>query len=228
MPLWITPFHLPQGEPVWQVFCAGMLIAIGLTPALESVSRFIFVGRGTLVPVAPPEHLVVIGFYRFVRNPMYVGVMLALTGEAILFHSRGIVSELLCACVGFNLLIWLHEEPSLTRRYPVEYLLYKSRFRAGFPGTHPGTASDLTNRLMVPDIAIEASGNLYHSDSVQINGYARQSVPLKVGLFVAPGIKQTRIRSSPGELVDALEFSRGLLGRNGGERGTFSSTGRTA
>ena len=66
-----------------------MLILAGLTPGLESVRRFIYVGRGTLMPVAPPEHLVVSGFYRYVRNPMYVGVMVALTGEAILFWNRG-------------------------------------------------------------------------------------------------------------------------------------------
>jgi protein-S-isoprenylcysteine O-methyltransferase Ste14 len=89
------------------------------------VRRFIYVGKGTLMPVAPPEHLVVSGFYRYVRNPMYVGVMVALTGEAILFWNRGLVIEAILAFVCFNLFIRRHEESSLTRRHPEEYSQYK-------------------------------------------------------------------------------------------------------
>lgn len=125
LPLWITRFRIPADEPLWQTLIAAVLIFAGLTPALESVRRFIYVGRGTLVPVAPPEHLVVTGFYRYVRNPMYVGVLVALTGEAILFWNRGIVIEAALACLGFNLFVRLHEEPSLTRRHPEEYPRYK-------------------------------------------------------------------------------------------------------
>jgi protein-S-isoprenylcysteine O-methyltransferase Ste14 len=137
LPLWITHFHLPACERWWQILLAGVLIAIGLTPALESVHRFVYVGHGTLIPVAPPEHLVVSGFYRYVRNPMYVGVMVALAGEAILFENRSIVIEMLLAYIGFNILIRLHEEPSLTRRYADEYLLYKRNVPRWFPRLSP-------------------------------------------------------------------------------------------
>jgi protein-S-isoprenylcysteine O-methyltransferase Ste14 len=125
LPLWITHFRIPNGEPLWQMLIAAVLIFAGLAPALESVRRFIYVGKGTLMPVAPPEHLVVSGFYRYVRNPMYVGVMVALTGEAILFWNRGLVIEAILAFVCFNLFIRRHEESSLTRRHPEEYSQYK-------------------------------------------------------------------------------------------------------
>src|ERR1039458_3888615 len=87
VPLWITRFRVPGGEPWWQMALAAVLIALGVAPGLESVRRFVRVGRGTLMPTVPTEHLVVSGFYRHVRNPMYVGVLVALAGETILFRS---------------------------------------------------------------------------------------------------------------------------------------------
>jgi protein-S-isoprenylcysteine O-methyltransferase Ste14 len=137
LPLLITRFRIPAGEPLWQTLLAAALILAGLTPGLESVRRFIYVGRGTLVPVAPPEHLVVTGFYRYVRNPMYVGVLVALAGEAILFRNRALVIEAALACLGFNLFVRLHEEPSLTRRHPEEYLRYKSNVPRWLPRLTP-------------------------------------------------------------------------------------------
>lgn len=137
LPLWLTHFRIPAWEPWWQILLSAILIAIGLVPGLESVRRFIFVGRGTLVPVAPPEHLVVSGFYRFVRNPMYVGVMLALSGEAILLWNRSILIETLLVFIGFNLFVLLHEEPSLTRRYADEYLRYKKSVPRWLPRLTP-------------------------------------------------------------------------------------------
>ena len=43
---------------------------------------FATAGQGTPAPIDPPKHLVVRGLYRFVRNPMYAGVLLLLAGEA--------------------------------------------------------------------------------------------------------------------------------------------------
>lgn len=137
LPLWITRFWIPAGEPLGQKFLAAFLIIMGVLPTLESVRRFIYVGQGTLVPVSPPEHLVVSGFYRYVRNPMYVGVMMTLAGEAILFRNRGIVVEAVLAWIGASVFILLHEEPSLTRRYRDEYLLYKQHVPRWLPRLTP-------------------------------------------------------------------------------------------
>src|ERR1700733_15667547 len=91
IPFWITRFRVPAGEPAWQVTLACVLIVAGALPAFESMKRFVSIGRGTLMPAVPTEHLVVNGMYRFVRNPMYVGLLLAMFGEALLFHSRGLI-----------------------------------------------------------------------------------------------------------------------------------------
>ncbi len=125
LPLWITRFHVPPSEPWWQMLAAGALIAAGILPLIESARRFVFVGRGTLVPTTPTEHLVVSGFYRYVRNPMYAGVVTALAGEAILFERWAMAVYVLLVWLACHLFVCLHEEPALTRRYGEEYLRFK-------------------------------------------------------------------------------------------------------
>lgn len=75
VPRLITGFRLPRGEPWWQAAGCAVVIVGGLVPLLESVWRFVVVGRGSLVPGVPTEHLVVSGLYKYVRNPMYLGVL---------------------------------------------------------------------------------------------------------------------------------------------------------
>ena len=89
VPWAITRLRIPADEPGAQRAAAALLVALGLAPLLESIVRFVRVGRGSLVPTVPPERLVASGLYRYVRNPMYLGVVAALAGEALLFRSRG-------------------------------------------------------------------------------------------------------------------------------------------
>jgi protein-S-isoprenylcysteine O-methyltransferase Ste14 len=137
IPYWITRFHLPADQPLWQMLAAGMLIFAGLVPQLESIQRFIYAGRGTLVPTVPTERLVVSGLYRYVRNPMYVGVLTALAGEAILFRSRGLVYEALAAALGVHLFVLFYEEPTLLRRHPEDYPRYRQHVPRWLPRIKP-------------------------------------------------------------------------------------------
>ena len=137
VPLWITRFRVPAGEPWWQMALAAVLIALGVAPGLESVRRFVRVGRGTLMPTVPTEHLVVSGFYRHVRNPMYVGVLVALAGETILFRSRALAVFMVLMCLGFHLFVRLYEEPTLGRRYGEEYLRLKRHVPRWLPRLRP-------------------------------------------------------------------------------------------
>lgn len=137
LPLWITRFRVPAGEPWWQMAIAGALIAAGLVPGFESVRRFVSVGRGTLMPTAPTEHLVVSGFYRFVRNPMYVGVLIALTGEAVLFERRIMIVYPVIVWMVVQLFVCFYEEPTLARRYGDEYLRFKQNVPRWLPRPTP-------------------------------------------------------------------------------------------
>src|SRR5215210_2051081 len=56
------------------VAAGAVLVAAGAAVLLHAFGRFVVEGLGTPAPVAPTEHLVVAGFYRYVRNPMYLAV----------------------------------------------------------------------------------------------------------------------------------------------------------
>ena len=65
---------------------AGLpLIVAGAAVLLACIVDFARKGRGTLAPIDPPRNLVAAGLYRYVRNPMYVGVVTTLIGEAVFF-----------------------------------------------------------------------------------------------------------------------------------------------
>ena len=61
------------------------LILAGIPGLVDLFVRFALLGLGTPAPIAPPQHLVVTGLYRYVRNPMYVAVIAVIWGQALLF-----------------------------------------------------------------------------------------------------------------------------------------------
>ena len=133
LPLAITRFRVPADEPQWHRPVAWALIAVGLVPLLESIVRFVRVGRGTLMPNVPTERLVATGLYRYVRNPMYVGVVVVLIGETVLFWSVDMVLYTFVVWLASDLFIRLYEEPVLRKRHGEEYLRYCARVRRWWP-----------------------------------------------------------------------------------------------
>jgi protein-S-isoprenylcysteine O-methyltransferase Ste14 len=73
---------LPYWMPMRVI--GGILLIAGLIALLSAFVRFVVEGLGTPAPVAAPERLVVGGVYRYVRNPMYVAVLVAIVGQALL------------------------------------------------------------------------------------------------------------------------------------------------
>jgi protein-S-isoprenylcysteine O-methyltransferase Ste14 len=120
LPAWITRWRVPQQVWGWRLLAVA-LIAIGLLPLGESIVRFVMVGRGTLAPMQPTERLVVSGFYRYVRNPMYVGVLTLIMGQAVLFESKALWEYLAWVAVGFQVFVLAYEEPTLRKRYGESY-----------------------------------------------------------------------------------------------------------
>src|SRR5277367_5787740 len=64
-----------------------LLMAVGVPVLLDSFARFALQGLGTPAPVFPTRHLVVTGFFRHVRNPMYVAVASLIFGQGLFFGS---------------------------------------------------------------------------------------------------------------------------------------------
>jgi protein-S-isoprenylcysteine O-methyltransferase Ste14 len=137
LPWLITRFRMPSPRPPAQTISAMVLIVIGLIPLFESIVRFVVKGRGTLVPAVPTERLVASGLYRYARNPMYIGVITTLAGEALLFHSRHMLVYAAIVWIIMHLFVCLYEEPRLTGTYGDAYLLYKSSVPRWFPRLRP-------------------------------------------------------------------------------------------
>ena len=65
----------------------ALLILLGVGLVIYTNKEFLKIGRGTLAPTAPPKKLVVAGVYKYVRNPMIIGVLMIILGEALIFAS---------------------------------------------------------------------------------------------------------------------------------------------
>lgn len=135
----ITRFRLPGGKPIVPVVAGSMLIVVGLIPLFDSILRFIVVGRGTLMPAVPTEHLVVSGLYRYVRNPMYAGVITALLGETWLFSSRHMLIYVAVIWILLHLFVCLYEEPTLASRFPEDFARFRQNVRRWIPRLTPWT-----------------------------------------------------------------------------------------
>ncbi len=102
-------------------------LAVGVVALLWCVRDFYVSGRGTLAPWAPPERLVVVGLYRYSRNPMYVAVALVLLGWAVSFGSIGLLAYAVIVAVAFHLRVVFAEEPWLARTHGGEWVRYAGR-----------------------------------------------------------------------------------------------------
>ncbi len=108
----------------------GIAIFIfGLVVLGECIIRFPREGKGTISPADPTKKLVVKGLYKYSRNPMYIGAMLALVGEAFFFQSGGLWTYVVFVFIGFNIFVLAHEEPRLRKVFGEEYIEYCKKVR---------------------------------------------------------------------------------------------------
>ena len=101
-----------------------MLLGAGVMIVLDSFVRFATQGLGTPAPVLPARHLVVTGLYRYVRNPMYVGVVSTIIGQSVLLGSAALLAYSGFVWLCFYAFVLLYEEPTLRRAFGSEYELY--------------------------------------------------------------------------------------------------------
>jgi len=99
-------------------------VMIGLVIYGWTAFDFAWTGRGTPAPIDPPRRLVVHGLYRYVRNPMYVGVLLVIVGEALLRRSWQTLEYAVGVYVMFSGVVLLLEEPLLRSQFGTAYSQY--------------------------------------------------------------------------------------------------------
>ncbi len=123
-----APIYLLTGGerilPGWLTYSAIPFWLIGASIILWCFWTFTFYGEGTPAPIDPPKKLVAIGLYRYVRNPIYIGVLLILIGHVAWFGRINLVIYLLTAFLAFHLFVILYEEPTLTKKFGKQYEAY--------------------------------------------------------------------------------------------------------
>jgi len=120
----------------------GLLpLGAGAAVLFRCIWDFAVTGRGTLAPVDPPTHLVVCGLYRCVRNPMYVGVLCILMGEAWLLASTALLVYAAAVLAVFHLWVVLYEEPVLRRKFGESYEKYTRAVHRWWPRRPPPVQS---------------------------------------------------------------------------------------
>jgi len=136
VPWWIAGWRV--GNTLWATG-GFFLVLLGLVPLVESFARFALVGLGTPAPVAPTKHLVVTGFYRYVRNPMYLGVLAIILGNGLILGNAAVFAYAALIALGFALFVLGYEEPTLRRQYGAEYEAFCKNVPRWIPRLTPWT-----------------------------------------------------------------------------------------
>jgi protein-S-isoprenylcysteine O-methyltransferase Ste14 len=140
VPWLITRWQDPA--PAWAAVAGGIVTGTGVALVAAAFVQFVAVGRGTPAPVAPTQELVVGGLYRWVRNPMYVGVAAAIAGQAVTFASVGLAVWLVGFVLAVTTFVRLYEEPTLRRAYGTSYEEYAAAVRRWLPRIRPWRTGD--------------------------------------------------------------------------------------
>ena len=126
---WLLTRWEADDQPLALKILGGIVLGAGAALVLETTARFAFQGRGTPAPWAPPERFVERGSYRFVRSPMYLGVLMLIVGQALLLGREILFAWAAAAWLIFELSLVVWEEPGLRRRFGASYEDYTRRVR---------------------------------------------------------------------------------------------------
>ena len=140
LPSWLGFDVRMAGSARWR-WIAAVPSILGFALAARCIWDFGRTGHGTPAPMAPPQRLVVIGPYRYVRNPMYLGFLAGWVGLWVIFGRTSVVA-IAWACVAVTavaLFVRLYEQPALRRKFGADYEEYCRNVRAWIPRMRPWT-----------------------------------------------------------------------------------------
>jgi protein-S-isoprenylcysteine O-methyltransferase Ste14 len=116
VPVWREPLAQPWGL---------VPLVLGTVGLLWCVRDFYVSGRGTLAPWSPPQNLVIVGLYRYSRNPMYISVLVVLIGWTVCYWSGWLLGYTLLIAVLFHLRVVFAEERWLARIHGDQWDIYR-------------------------------------------------------------------------------------------------------
>ncbi len=123
-----VPFALLPRDPQFETgifaYLAFPLWLLGGAAILWCFGDFTFKGHGTPAPIDPPKELVATGLYRYVRNPIYVGVLTIIIGHFLWFKTIWMLAYAVAVFLFFHLFIIFYEEPTLKGKFGAAYKDY--------------------------------------------------------------------------------------------------------
>jgi protein-S-isoprenylcysteine O-methyltransferase Ste14 len=144
VPWLLTGWDAADDVPAPVVAAGIVLVAAGVAVLLHAFARFVIEGLGTPAPVAPTEHLVIGGLYRYVRNPMYLALGAIVTGQALVLGRPALLLYAAFVLAITSTFVRVYEEPTLRQQFGGEYEAYCAavpgwwpRWRAWRPDRQP-------------------------------------------------------------------------------------------
>ena len=134
LPRWLGFRVEISGMAQWR-WLAAIPSVLGFAVALRCIWDFGWTGHGTPAPFAPPQRLVVVGFYRYVRNPMYLGFAVGWIGLWVIFgHGKAtVIAAVAAVALGVHLFVTFYEEPTLRKKFVEDYDEYCRNVRRWWP-----------------------------------------------------------------------------------------------
>jgi protein-S-isoprenylcysteine O-methyltransferase Ste14 len=120
----------------WLLVTGSLLLAMGIAVYAWTVWDFATFGRGTPLPVDAPKKLVMRGLYRYVRNPMYIGVILVILGWATILAHGWLLFYAMGVCILIHLFVVGYEEPRLQKLFGEDYESYSAAVNRWMPRIH--------------------------------------------------------------------------------------------
>jgi protein-S-isoprenylcysteine O-methyltransferase Ste14 len=140
LPLWFS--HIQRVPLVIQNHWAWPIFAVGFVLSFWCAMEFAVRGLGTPAPFDPPRRLVITGLYRWVRNPMYLGLGIMLIGEALLMPQiwREMAALIVVLWIAITLMVVRKEERDLRRQFGADYEEYCHKVARWIPRAIPISA----------------------------------------------------------------------------------------
>lgn len=129
--LWWIPFHWFErhaavpAEWRWPQIIGAAFALLGVVVFLHCQWLILGRGQGTILPLDPPRRFMRRGLYKWVRNPLYLALILLVGGEAVFFTSWHLAVYFTCFVCLLHLLVVSYEEDSMRFRFGAIYEDYK-------------------------------------------------------------------------------------------------------
>lgn len=124
IPRWLMGGYARPLNDLW-AWVGYLLFLCGSAVYFRCAWEFAVHGLGTPAPIAPTQFLVTTALHRYVRNPMYLGVALAIVGQAIIFRSLHVAEYALVMLLIAHFFVVLYEEPTLRLQFGESYEEYR-------------------------------------------------------------------------------------------------------